>query len=152
MPLIIPDSSCLIILERIDQLSLLRTTYPDLMMPPAVATEFGRPLTWLPTQPVADQALVASLRTQLGWGEAEVLALALEHSDCAVLLDEKKARRLAHELHIRRFGTLGLILQAKQKGTIRAVKPLIDRLIAAQFRVSQALYDEVLRLANETSA
>lgn len=152
MPLVVCDTSCLITLERIDRLALVPSVFPDVVAPPAVIREFGRPLDWLPVREVEDTRLAASLRTQLDAGEADVLALTMEQEGTAVLVDEKKARRVAKELELRVVGTLGLLLRAKGQDLVPAVRPLMDALIDADFRISDALYREVLRQADEEAS
>ncbi|MSQ14780.1 MAG: DUF3368 domain-containing protein [Dehalococcoidia bacterium] len=44
---------------------------------------------------------------------------------------------------------IGLILLAKQRGRISAVKPLLDDLNAQNFRISPGLYQAVLNQAQE---
>ncbi len=149
MSLIIADTSCLIALERIGRLALLHAVFPEVAAPAAVAEEFGRALPWLRVRDVADRRLVRSLRTQLDKGEAEVLALALEHEGCVVLMDEKKGRRVARRLGVDVIGTVGLLLRAKRSGVVPAVRPFMDALATADFRISEALYREALRRAGE---
>jgi predicted nucleic acid-binding protein len=148
MALLVCDTSCLITLERVDRLPLISAVFPDAVVPTTVAEEFGTVPDWLPVREVEDQRLVKSLRAQLDPGEADTLALAME-IDADVLVDEKKARRIARDLGLSVVGTLGLLLRAKQQGSIQAVRPLMDALIAADFRISDSLYEDVLRRANE---
>lgn len=149
MSLVVVDTSCLIALERIDQLALVPAVFPDVVAPPVVAEEFGHSPTWLRVRTVQNTQAAAALRTQLDEGEAAVLALALETEDQTVLVDEKKARRIARQLELRTVGTLGLLLRAKQQDLVPDVRSLMDALIAADFRIADALYDEVLHRADE---
>jgi predicted nucleic acid-binding protein len=41
MPVCVPDTSCLIHLERIERLDLLQALYDDIRIPPAVRNEYG---------------------------------------------------------------------------------------------------------------
>lgn len=149
MTLAIVDSSCLVGLERIGHLRLLAETYPDAAAPPAVAEEVGRLPRWLPVEPPKDRVLVRSLKVHLGAGEAEVLALALEREGSLAILDDGPARRVAREMGVLLTGTMGLLLRAKRQGHLRRVRPLIDALVAADFRLSDSLYERTLRLAEE---
>ena len=79
-----------------------------------------------------------------------MIALALAHENAVVLIDEKKGRRIAREHGLPVIGTLGVVLRAKQQGLISAVKPLMDLLAATGFRMSDALYQDVLRRAHPT--
>ena len=85
----------------------------------------------------------------MGRGEAGVLALALETVGAVVILDDGVARRAAGLLNIRLTGTLGLLLDAKKKGLIPVVKPILNELDQLRFRVSPATRLAVLKLAGE---
>ena len=89
---IISDRTCLIGLERINRLDIPPRLYGKVWIPPAVDQEIGFSMPWLEVQPVTNQALVSSLRTQIDWGESEAIALALETKGTPILLDDKKAR------------------------------------------------------------
>ena len=121
-----------------------------MLVPPAVAREFVRPLPdWLQVrnlnQPVATQILSASL----GQGESEALALALESKADLILLDDRAARRLATALGIPLLGTLGLLLLAKGAGLIPNVRSRIEALRSLPFHISPRLYEAVLKTAGE---
>ncbi|MDB9493078.1 DUF3368 domain-containing protein [Spirulina major CS-329] len=59
-------------------------------------------------------------------------------------------RQEARKLGISIIGILGILLLAKQRGLVQQVEPVMDALIEqAGFRVSAALYQEVLRFAAE---
>ena len=96
-------------------------------------------------QPVASRVLRASL----GPGESEAISLAIELDSQLLLLDDLAARRLALGLHLPIVGTLGLLLAAKRKSLLDAIKPCIDQLLSHHFRVSTDLYSRVLRDAGE---
>ena len=85
----------------------------------------------------------------LGPGEAEVLMLALESQGTTVVLDDRLARRVAETLGLALTGTLGLLLDAKRAGLIRAVGPLVDQLQSLGFRLAPHTRAAVLRLAGE---
>ena len=85
----------------------------------------------------------------MGRGEAEVLALALESADPVVMLDDAVGRRAAELLGIRLTGTLGLLLDAKRKGLVPTVAPVLDELDRLRFRVAPATRAAVLKLAGE---
>jgi predicted nucleic acid-binding protein len=52
----------------------------------------------------------------IGPGEAEAIALAIEAGAARIVLDDKKARRIARELGVTVTGTVGVLLRAKQRG------------------------------------
>jgi len=47
-------------------------------------------------------------------------------------------------------GTFGIIHKAKQEGLIDKVKPLIEKVCETNFRVSEKIIDEILKLNNES--
>jgi len=146
--LVVVDAACLIGLERIGHLDLLPALFDPILIPPAVASEFGHPLPWLQIQSPANKPVVIVLRTFLGSGESEAIALAQEVNALAIL-DDRRARRAAKQLGLRVKGTVGLLAQAKQAGVIPLLKPLLDDLEANGFFMSDELKEEALRLAGE---
>lgn len=94
---------------------------------------------------------VLRLVTDLGRGETEVLALALETEAPIVILDDALARQAAELLKLPLTGTLGLLLDAKRKGIIPRLAPLLNELQALGFRVAAHTRAAVLKLAGESS-
>ncbi len=86
-------------------------------------------------------------------GEAEVLALALRHKPCHVLLDDEVARDVAKVLGLEVHGTLYVLVTAAKRGvvTVEEALDIMDRLVAGGFRISAELYlktrSVLLRLA-----
>ena len=89
---------------------MLKELYGQLTVTPAVwreVVEQGKDRTgvadleaarlqgWLEVRMPANQPLLQSLRHELDEGEAEVIALAVEHPVSLALLDESDARRIA---------------------------------------------------------
>ncbi len=158
--IVVSDASPLLNLAIIGHLDLLSKLYGEVIVPPAVhdeATVVGIPgasdvraAPWLIIKQVENRPLVTAIRLQIDRGEAEAIALALEIEADLLLVDERKARAVATRFGLRFTGLLGILIEAKQKGHISAVKPIIDRLrTEANFWISQILYDQVLQAANE---
>ncbi len=145
---IVPDSSCLISLERIDQLHLLPALYRPVVSPPEVQREFGIRLPWLQLEAPSDKTLVAALGLLVDEGEAEAIALACERS-WRVALDDRRARSVATRLGVRVIGTVGILVRAKQSALVSSLKPLLDNLESSGFHLGDALKREALRLAGE---
>jgi uncharacterized protein len=105
---------------------------------------------WFHQRPVADTALVALLRSDLDEGEAEAVALAHEIKADLLLIDEQAGRRHAARLGLKFIGLLGVLLAAKDAGTLPAIKgPLEDLIAKAGFWVRPSLYAAVLKAAGE---
>ena len=147
---IISDTSTLIIFQKIGELSLLEKVYGELLTTPEVAHEFGDSLPdWIKVQSVSDKKYQEILETQVDRGEASAIALATEFEDVTLILDDLKARKLAIKLNFKTTGALGVINKAKQMSIIPMVKPLIDKLLLTNFRISTSIINEILFLNNE---
>ena len=139
----------------------MRLLYGRVTAPAAVAAELavGRSLgidlpdleglKWIDIRRPQRGEFLAKV-ADLGAGEREALALGAEAPGSLVLLDDAFARRIADLLGIRRIGTLGVLLQAKQRGLLPVVRPVLDRLDGLRFRVGLETRRAVLRLAGES--
>ena len=148
--IIIADTSCLIILNKIDQLIILKKLYSKIHVTKEVSIEFSETLPdWIEITEVSDLKYQNFLATLVDLGEASSIALAVEKENVLILLDDLKARKLAKKLNLKFTGTLGIIHKAKQKGVVKKVKPLIDKLIKTNFRISALVIDEFLKINGE---
>ena len=158
---VVPNAGPLIALARIGQLDLLRTLCGELRIPPPVYHEVAVPdgtrsgalevrsATWIHVNEVCDHTAVELLGERLGAGESAAIVLGLEQGADLLLMDEARGRRVAESRGLKVTGTLGLIVEAKQRGLLRAVTPLMDALLAAGFRMSEGLYETARLLAGE---
>ncbi len=148
--IVISDTSSLILFHKIGELNLLRKVYDDITTTPEVADEFIEKLPdWIKIKIVNDKKYQESLETQVDLGEASAIALAKEMDEPLLLLDDLKARKLAIKLNLKFTGTLGVINKAKQIGVIDKVKPYIEKLLSTNFRISENIINELLRINNE---
>ncbi|MBC8486326.1 MAG: DUF3368 domain-containing protein [Bacteroidetes bacterium] len=148
--IVITDTSCLIILHKIGNLELLRLLYNTIVTTPEVKEEWGRELPdWITIEKAKNNRYQKIIETQVDKGEASVIALALEKEDTLMLLDDLKARKLAKRIHLKFTGTLGIIHKAKQAGLIFKVRPLIEKLRETDFRISENVIGEILKLSGE---
>lgn len=147
---VISDTSALILFQKIEHLNLLNKVYGELITTPEIAEEYGDKLPeWIKIQSVSDKKYQEILETQIDCGEASAIALAKEFDDVLLLLDDLKARKLASKLNFKITGVLGIIHKAKQMSIIHKVKPLIDKLLKTNFRISDKIVEEILTLNNE---
>lgn len=165
--IVVSDTSPITNLAAIGRLNLLQTLYGHVIIPSEVYGEMVglsrtvpgskeiQSFDWIRTQTVLNQQQVIELRNSranIDLGEAAAIALALETKADLLLIDERRGRAIASEYGLNIVGLLGVFLQAKAKKIIPAVKPLVDQLISeADFRVSQKLYELVLKAANESA-
>jgi predicted nucleic acid-binding protein len=149
--LVVADASPLIALGQIGQLSLLEQLFGEVTIPPAVEREVvsSRPLLpgWVRTRNLLRALDSRVTQAALGDGETETISLALEAMVEHVILDDLPARRLAKRLGLSVVGTAGILFMAKRRGFIAAIRPPLDALRAAGFRLRQDVYEEILKSA-----
>lgn len=147
---IISDTSCLILLHKIDELQLLQKLFGTIIITQIVADEFGNSLPeWISIQNPKDKNNVVMLEASLDKGEASAIALALEQKECLLIIDETKGRKLAMSLGLIITGTLGIIAEAKKSGYIQSVKTILDKMKLTNFRLSEELEKEILSQSKE---
>ena len=147
---VIVDTSCLIIFDKIDKFEILKGVYNEIITTPEVLGEFGKPLPgWIIIEPVKDKKYQRFMDAQLDLGESSVIALAVEKGDVILILDDLRARKLSSRLHLKYTGSLGVINKAKEIGVIDKIRPLFDKLIKTDFRISDKVTDNLLKRNNE---
>ncbi len=90
------------------------------------------------------------LVTELDAGEASVIQAARDHGITGVLIDERRARRIAaeaYQLEVR--GTCAVLLRAKREGFISNINPILEDLVAHGYFIGPQLMTECLRRAGE---
>jgi uncharacterized protein len=155
--IVVSDTSPILNLARIRRLSLLPALYHVVIIPSAVADELKHALRdlspsidfdsepWLMVRAAAERNRVRKLQQILDPGEAEAIALALECRAALLLVDERRARKIAAAAGLTVTGLLGVIAAAKQAGPIPLAKPVLDELIhTARFWLGAELYAAVL--------
>jgi uncharacterized protein len=159
---IVCNASPLISLARIEKIDLLHTLYGEIGIPEAVWDEVvmkggsqpgvveTKKAQWIKTIPVQNKELVLALQRDLDAGESEAIVLALEQKAELLLMDERLGREAANYFGVKCMGVLGILTEAKHKGIIDAIKPLLDLLRNhAGYRISDDLYKKVLLLEKE---
>ncbi len=145
---IVADSTCLIGLERINHLHILQKLYGTVTIPPEVEKESGILKDWIKVEQPHNLLLVFSLKLILDSGEAEAIALACMKGN-RIILDDKQARNIAKRMKLNVIGTIGILVNAKNSGIIKAVKPLIEELERNNFYIGEHLKNEALEIAGE---
>ncbi len=113
--IVIADTSCFIVLEKIQQLPLLQKIYLEVITTPEIQIEFANPLpNWVLIRSAKNLSLQQELETKLDRGEASAIALGLELQNSTIILDDLKARKVAEQYKINFTGTLGVLLKAKE--------------------------------------
>lgn len=147
---IVSDTSCLILFYKIGEFELLKEVFGQITITEIVASEFNRPIpSWIQIiNPKSN--LHKGLLGFLDAGEATSISLATEHKDCLLIIDELKGRRIAKEFGIEISGSLGVLIAAKNKGILKKVKPLLEKIKQTNFRLSDKLIQVVLNHVDET--
>jgi len=150
MPDMLSNTSCLIALDNIGNLDILRRLYSSVHISEEVAAEFGVHVpNWIQVHSVQDITKLNILHNLVDLGEASTIALAYQFDDVTLILDDRKARKLADNLNLRFTGLLGVLIKAKQTGIIGSVENMLALLKTAGFRFSLAMELQALRLAGE---
>lgn len=139
--MIVADTGPIIAFARIGRLDLLRQVLGELVVPPAVyddlvgkgkgrsgAQEVER-AEWIRRATIGDMTTLAQLPPELGEGEREAIVLA-EEQGARFFVDDRKARDVATRFGIKVFGSLGVLAEAKRRGLIAEVRPIIEELLA----------------------
>lgn len=147
---VIADTSCFILLDKINQIDLLRKVFGSVTTTEIIANEFTKPLpSWVSIQTGTNQKYAQLLEIEIDKGEASAIALALEKDFPLLILDDAKARKLASRIGLDFTGTLGIFLKAKDLGIISNVRQLLEEIQRTNFRFSEKVMSEILREANE---
>lgn len=144
--IIIADTSCLIVLDKIGYLDLLNKIFGEIVITQQVREQYGKILpSWVlieePKKPNSNQKI---LETTLDKGEASSIALAMGYENPLLIMDESKGRKIAKGLGLHVTGTLGILIIAKSKNLIPAIKPIIERIKSTNFRISTELEELIL--------
>ena len=160
--IVVADTSPLTALLHLQQTDLLVGLYGQIVIPAIVAEEmktllsFGYDISFLQNnsayviRDASDKKLIAALNQYLDTGEAEAIALAKEIQADLLLIDEKIGRQFAEKESIACKGVVGVLIEAKLKGYIPAIKPMLHTLITdLKFRLAPSVYELALQKAGE---
>ncbi|MCI4650804.1 DUF3368 domain-containing protein [Phaeodactylibacter sp.] len=152
--IIVSDTSSISNLLQIGLIDILHVLYGEITITPAVRRELYHlpdqekqieQIDWIKVKTPQDQGMIVQLLEEIDLGEAESIVLAMEEQAKYLIIDEYKGRMIADSYGIKIVGILGVLIQAKQKGAISAVKPHINQLIEIGFRLDKKLIERVLK-------
>lgn len=155
---VVVNTTPLIALAEIGKLHLLRDLYGEISIPNAVFeeiksepayTEVCNASAWINVVSVDTSDKKNMLSSRLHAGEVEVIQYAGDSSADLVVLDDQLARKTARFLGLTITGTMGILIKAKEKGYIQAVKPIMEKLIQNGLFISPEVQAAVLKLAKE---
>lgn len=160
--IVVSNTSPLTNLAAIGRIGLMPLLFEQIHIPDAVWQELhsgnvawpGRKevdaAKWIIRNSVPASPLISELMTDLGPGEAEAIALALDLKADLVLLDEKEGRRKARHVGLKVMGVGGVLLAAKTRRHLTEVRSCLDDLRQlAGFYLGEDVYRALLVAANE---
>jgi len=152
--IVVSDASPLNILLLLGEVELLPKLFGEISIPPAVVCELshvGTPRAvshWMANCPgwlkVRAPSAVGPSLAGMGAGESEAFSLALELNADLLLVDDRKARRVAVAGGLTITGTLGVLQAASIRGQLQ-LSEAIQRLRETNFRIADELLDQALR-------
>jgi predicted nucleic acid-binding protein len=87
--------------------------------------------------------------TDIDFGEASTIALAAEHDDALVLMDDSRGRAQAAALELNMLDLAGVLLAAKRAALIDSVQALLAALARRGFTMPEDARRELLRQSGE---
>jgi predicted nucleic acid-binding protein len=158
---IVCNAGPLIALGLLGRIALLRGIFSEVFIPEAVLREieqggarlqgledFARS-DWIRVMPLT-KGRDALLESLLDVGEASVICLARELNVQTVLIDERKARKVARNIHgLQVIGTARILIEAKRAGLLSEIASSFDKLRQAGYWIHERIIQEALREAGE---
>ena len=161
-PVVISNSTPIILLQKIGQLDLLEKLYSKIYIPEAVYREviidgfekinkndFIAKYKWIEIEKIKNVEAKKMFTTSLHDGEVETMILAMEKTADLCILDDLLARKYARKFNLNITGTLGILIAAKNEQYIKEVKPLINKLIDVGMFIGDNLFNTIMSMAGE---
>lgn len=155
---VVANTTPLISLASIGKLELLKEIFGEIIIADAVYNEIKAKqgygyneidTDFIRVQSIKGIAYRDFLLNQLDLGETETIILAKEIDADFVIIDENIAYKIAKSSELNVVRTLSILLRAKEKGLIPALKPLLDEMIIKGRWYSQRVYKTILEQAGE---
>jgi len=163
---IVSNTGPIIALMIIGRLGILKEIFDEVVIPYEVHQELMKAKSvkdfinlmritvyeeekWIKVQKL-QTSLNPALRGILDVGEASVIQLASDVKTDFVLIDERKARRIARSMYgLKVVGTARILVEAKRKGIVETVKDLLDEMRAGGYWIGDNIVQRILREAGE---
>ncbi|WP_194768474.1 DUF3368 domain-containing protein [Tamlana sp. I1] len=155
--LVIADAGPIFSLAIIDKLELLNLIFDEIKIPKAVweeitldkSTEFYHKIELFFKSKVVNIKGFNELTFVMDYGESESVILYKELNADFLLIDDKKARKIAENFDIKCIGTLGVLSTAKDKGLIKELRPILQAFLKNDRYYSLKLLNILLERHNE---
>lgn len=158
--IVISDTTPLISLMKIGQLSLLNKLFGEVLIPSAVFDELvinsrfpdeSRQIRECPFIKRVDVTAMDSVKllrrsTGLDTGESEAIILSDSFPASLLLMDEAKGRQVAMQMGIQIMGTVGILLVANKESLLskEAIFKCIETLKVNGRHISDKLYNQLI--------
>ncbi len=149
---IIVDTSCLSILIKVRKLEILRELFGEIYTTRDVVEElkeYSQDLKLRDSNFIkvidVDPKTKAVLRLILGKGESSVIAAALDRKFDVLVLDDKKARKIAKSLGLKVVGTVAVLILAKKRGIIKDIGEILMKFREKGFYLSDNLIKKAVK-------
>lgn len=134
------------------QLELLRDLYGSITVPEAVAIECAlRSTSWIVVTKPSQVQFALSLRSRLGVGESDAIALAVELFADRIILDDRRARTIGANLGLNVIGTVAVLVAAKKQSLIPSLGDALEDLVHTGFFVTKDIIEAALRNVGEVT-
>jgi len=155
--LVIADSGPIFSLATINKLELLDEIFDEVKIPKAVWNEitFDKNTTFYHSIQLFFESRIKEiegfneLTFLMDYGESESVILYKEMNADFLLIDDKKARRIAENFNINCVGTLGILSVAKEKGLIDDLRSIFLTFLRNERYYSINLMNKLLAIHNE---
>lgn len=155
--LVIADAGPIFSLAIIDKLELLNQIFDEIKISNAVwkeitlnkSTEFYYNIEQFFKPKVFSIKGFNELTFVMDYGESESVILYKELNADFLLIDDKKARKIAENFDIQCIGTLGILSVAKDKGLINELRPIFKTFYENNRYYSIKLLNKLLERHNE---
>lgn len=161
--LVVADAGPLIGMARVGRLSVLKSLFGSVLIPQRVFKELkissdrpgakaiseGIHSGWIKIGEIKNQSNSSIQRLLVDSGEAEAIQLAAEQNATLLLIDDRKGRKTAKKRGIHIIGTGGVLIVAKKAGLLAEVSPVLKELASIGYRLSPALCERIIELADE---
>jgi predicted nucleic acid-binding protein len=158
---IVSNTGPIIALASITKLEILNEIFDEVIVPEQVHHEiirggkdfvglaFYRKASWIKVESIKTP-IEPLLETLLDKGEASAIRLVSQVRADYLLIDERKARKIARKVYgLNVVGSAGILVEAKRRGLIPSVREALDGMRHAGYWIHDDIMEAALRKADE---
>jgi hypothetical protein len=159
---LVSNTGPLVALALVERLDVLESLFETTTIPEAVHEEIlqggaidagvnaYRRAAWIRVEPL-QASLDPLLTLVLDRGEASVIQLAREQAADCVLIDERKARKIARTAYgLKVIGSAGVLVEAKKQGILTSVGEALTQMREKGYWIHDRIVTAALEQAGET--